>query len=136
MKEYEVCQNNYSNDFHLPSSSNFIPLIKNTSTNQSITTTIVIGTISLKKENITAGAIISFVVVLLIVTIVCLYIILSGHLFKSKNREKITDFIIRKKKQQDKSNGMQNLKSNHTEKKEGIIPNHFISKIETLRKIS
>jgi hypothetical protein len=104
-EEYQNCQNRpmKTND-RLTTLDFNLPFIKNSS----ISTTI--GTITFsKKENMTAGAIISFVLVLLIVTIVCLYVILSGHILKKKHRGKITNLISRKKKQQDISNGTRNF---------------------------
>ncbi|CAF4046955.1 unnamed protein product [Adineta steineri] len=115
-KDYETCQNiqlkkNFeltTNDFDVPlsiinQSELIISSIKSSSTNEFITTTItyVVNGTSSKRENITAGAIIPLVLILLIVTIVCLYIILSGQFFKMKNREKFIDLINRRKKQQD-----------------------------------
>jgi hypothetical protein len=100
-KEYQICQEKNSQLIHIPLKNNFLSLIKNYSINQSITTTT--KTFS-KKENLTLGAIISFVLVLLIITIVCIYVILSGNLFKMKNRE----LIINKKKKQNLSSGMKN----------------------------
>ena len=74
-----------------------------TTTIAATTTTITIATtttISSKKENVTTGAVISFILVLLIVSIICLYVVLSGHLFRMKNRRRTTDLTVRKKEHQ------------------------------------
>ncbi|CAF3215912.1 unnamed protein product [Rotaria sp. Silwood2] len=111
-KEYQLCQNiqlnkNYqlsTNNFDLSLSNNHIESISFIKNSSIIVTTIITTVTSTKKENITTGVIIPFVLLLIIVTIVCLYVILSGHFIKMKNREPITDFIIRQKKQQNMSN--------------------------------
>ncbi|UJR31487.1 hypothetical protein I4U23_018976 [Adineta vaga] len=64
-----------------------------------ITTTFKTETSS-KRDNISSGAIIPFVLVLLLVTIVCLYVILSGHFFKGKKQENINGLINKRKNQQ------------------------------------
>jgi hypothetical protein len=110
--EYQICENISmikteqltTIRIDLPVSNKQIELMKSSS----ITTTIVTITSS-KKDNITAGAIIPFVFVLIIVSIVCLYVILSGQFFKRKNREQTTDFIVKRKKRQDMSSGMQHF---------------------------
>ncbi|CAF3676239.1 unnamed protein product [Rotaria sordida] len=107
-KEYQLCQNiqlNKNNqlttaNFDLSLNNNYIESISNLSI---ITTSIITVTIS-KKENVTTGVIIPFILLLIIVTIVCLYVIVSGCFIKMKNREPITDFIIRQKKQQNMKN--------------------------------
>lgn len=96
LKEYQICHNN-DQEFYLPSSQKFISLIKNSSTTTTTTTAIIttiVSVVSSKKDNIPLGAIISFIFVLFIVTIICL----SRHLFQSKHREKLTKYLSRKKK--------------------------------------
>jgi hypothetical protein len=102
-EEYRICQNENN---QLTTKDYNLSLIETSSINQSIITSTIITITSSKKDNMTAGAIISFILVLLIVTIVCLYVILSGHLFQIKNRQRTTDLMVRKKKQQDMSSGM------------------------------
>ena len=101
-EEYQTCRNLPAiEEKQLTTSEKNLPLIRSSLINQTIATSTIVIITSSRKENITAGAIISFVLVLLIVTIVCLYVILSGHLFQMKNRPRTTDLIVRKKKQQD-----------------------------------
>ncbi|CAF1242560.1 unnamed protein product [Rotaria sp. Silwood1] len=114
--EYQFCQNIQLNQNYQLTTNNFNLSLNNNQTksllfinNSSIitTTTTIITMISTvtfsKKENITAGAIIPFILVLIIMTIVCLYVILSGRIIKIKNRESIKDFIIEQKKQSNMS---------------------------------
>lgn len=77
-----------------------------TSTTRTVMTTSIAATtpITSKKENITTGAVISFILVLLIVSIICLYAALSGHLFRTKTRRRTTDLTVRKKEQQPMGN--------------------------------
>ncbi|CAF3634698.1 unnamed protein product [Rotaria socialis] len=114
-KEYQLCQNMQLNkndqlttrDFDVTLSNHrlesSISYIQSSLINKSMATTMSTVTSS-KKENITAGVIIPLVILLLIVTIVSLYVILSGRLITMKNREQMTNFIMRQRKQKYISN--------------------------------
>lgn len=130
-KEYQICQNlqlntNIQLTTNEPDRSlsknqleSMLPII-NSSINKSLTTSILTVT-SLKKENITAGSIIPFILLLLIVTTVCLYIILSGRFVKMKNRGNFISLIMRKKQQRHTpkmtTSGMENFYLKEIEKK-------------------
>ncbi|CAF5149260.1 unnamed protein product, partial [Rotaria magnacalcarata] len=114
-KEHQLCQNMQMNKNHqlttrdsdlslsnhrLESSTSYI---QSSLINNSMATTMSTVTSS-KKENITAGVIIPLVIILLIVTIVSLYVILSGRLITMKNRKQMTNFIMGQRKQKNISN--------------------------------
>lgn len=100
-KEYQQCQSIQSNKIShttISTTNDFDLSVINESSiessliNKSMTTIIVNTVTYFNKENITTGAIIPLVILLLLVTMVCLYVILSGH-----NREQITNLIMRQK---------------------------------------
>jgi hypothetical protein len=116
VKEYQTCQTiQAKTKSPLPAAqfdesrsdqqAKSISAMKSTSMNELITSTLTTETSS-KRDNISAGAIIPFVLVLLIVTIVCLYVLLSGRLLKGKNHGKTSDLIDKRKKQHVTSSGM------------------------------
>ena len=113
-EEYEFCQNtqldkNYqlttknSNVSVTISPIELVSSVKNSSIDQTITTTMITITSS-QRENSTTNVIIPFILLSLIMTLICLYLILSRRFPHVKNRNKITDFIIRRRKQHDKTN--------------------------------
>ena len=98
-----------------PSQVQLVSLIGNSSVIEPRTTmgTSIAFTVTSKKDNMSAGAIISLSLLLLLVTVVCLYVILSRHYFKMKHHQKFTDYMIKRRKKRPSSNettqGIQNL---------------------------
>ena len=113
-EEYEFCQNMQLNRNYQLTTKNsnvsvtispieLLSLVKNSSIDRTITTTMIVVTSS-KKENSATYVIISFVLLSLIMTLVCLYLILSRRFSQVKNRNKITDFMIGRRKRHYKTN--------------------------------
>ncbi|CAF0974987.1 unnamed protein product [Adineta ricciae] len=101
-KEYQTCQtlswkrnSPLSPDFDVSRNESTIKQVQITT----MTTTFTAETSS-KRDNTSAGAIIPFVLILLLVTIVCLYVVLSGHFFRGKTQQNINGLIDKRKKQQ------------------------------------